>query len=148
MSQASGGSCTLSGMEDQRLTLFVLDETFGVCRLGGEAAVPAGLLDLELCSITRTREELSIVAPEEVLRRVGLPAEARIEGGWACLKVEGPLEFSLVGVLAALSGPLARAGVSLFALSTYDTDYLLVRSAELSRAVAALSEAGHTVAGG
>lgn len=123
----------------------MLDGTFGICRLAGNEPVPAGLLDLEFCSITRTPQELSIVAPEEALWRGDLPEEARIEGSWACLMVEGPLDFSLVGVLAALAAPLARAGISVFALSTYDTDYLLVSNGQLSRARAALSEAGHYV---
>lgn len=121
----------------------MLDGTFGICRLEGSGPVSAGLLDLEFCSITRNPQELSIVAPEEALRRGDLPEETRIEGGWSCLRVEGPLDFSLVGVLAALAAPLARAGISVFALSTYDTDYLLVGNGQLSRAGAALSEAGH-----
>lgn len=132
-------------MERRGLKLTVLDETFGICRLPGETPLPAGLYGRELCSITRAGEELSIVAPEACLRGATLPAEAVIEGGRACLKVEGPLELSLVGVLAELSGALARAGVPLFAISTYDTDYLLVESARLPAAVAALSEAGHSV---
>lgn len=146
MSQMPGAGI-LFAVEDLRLTLSVLDGTFGVCRLDGGAEISARLLDLEFFSITRTGEELSIVAPEAALRSEDLPG-TRVEGGWACLKVEGPLEFSLVGVLAALSGPLARAGVSLFAISTYDTDYLLVGKDDLPAAVAALSEAGHAVAGG
>jgi uncharacterized protein len=130
---------------DRKLTLTVLDETFGICRLEGNAPVPAGLLDLEFCFITRPPQGLSIVAPEEALQRGYLPEEARIEGGWSCLRVEGPLDFSLVGVLAALAAPLARAVISVFALSTYDTDYLLAGNGQLSRARAALSEAGHYV---
>lgn len=141
-------SCILPDVENPRLTLSVLEESFGVCRLEGDAVIPAQILALDFFSVTRTRDEISIVAQEDALRREDLPEKASVEAGWACLKVEGPLDFSLVGVLAALSGALARAGVSVFAVSTYDTDYLLVKDCELTRALAALSEAGHTVADG
>jgi hypothetical protein len=129
-------------------TLSILDGAFGICRLESGSETPDWVPALDFFSITRTREELSIVAPEDDMRRAELPAEASIEGGWACLKVEGPLDLSLVGVLAELSGTLAEAGISIFAVSTYDTDYLLVRDEDLPAAVAALSAAGHTVAGG
>lgn len=65
------------------------------------------------------------------------------EKGWYCLKVRGPLDFALTGILASLAAPLAEAGISIFAISTYDTDYFLVK--ELDRAIAVLSKSGHTV---
>lgn len=74
-----------------------------------------------------------------------VPSGVLAEAGWRCLKVQGPLDFALVGVMASLTGPLAAAGVSLFALSTYDTDYLLVKAGNLAQAVDALESAGHTV---
>lgn len=129
----------------QRLTLSVLEGSFGVCRLDRDAAVPARILALDFFCVTRTREELSIVASEEALSREELPSETRVEDGWACLKVEGPLEFSMVGVLAELSGTLAEAGISIFAVSTYDTDYLLVKNEDLASTVQALSGAGHLI---
>lgn len=132
---------------DQRLTLSVLDGSFAVCRLECDTAVPAAIFGLDFSSITRTRDELSIVAPEEALSQEDLPSGAKVEGGWSCLEVEGPLEFSMVGVLASLSGTLAEAGVALFAVSTYETDYLLVKREDLGRATTALSEAGHTFVG-
>jgi len=76
-----------------------------------------------------------------------VPDTVQAETGWSLLQVLGPLEFSLVGVLASLTLPLAQAGVSIFALSTYDTDYLLVRRADLSRAGQALVQAGHHLQG-
>jgi hypothetical protein len=69
----------------------------------------------------------------------------RVERGWRCLEVEGPLEFTQVGILASLTQPLAEAGVSIFALSTYDTDYLLVKEAQFESAIAALQAVGHCV---
>lgn len=93
-------------------------------------------------AVTRTPGELSVVLPEAAVE-----AGWRAEKGWRCLAVAGPLDFALTGVLASLASPLAAAGVSLFAVSTYDTDYLLVREEDLARAVAALRNAGHRVEG-
>ncbi|WP_047865944.1 ACT domain-containing protein [Rubrobacter aplysinae] len=127
------------------LTLSALDEGFAVCRLDGASRVPEWVLSLDFFSVTRTPQELSIVAPEEAFERARLPAGAKVEGGWACLAVAGPLDFSLVGVLAGLTDALAAAGVSVFAISTYDTDYLLVKEQELARAMEALSAVGHRI---
>jgi len=94
-------------------------------------------------SITRRTGELSVVC-----REARVPADVRAERGWRALEVEGPLAFEEVGVLHALTGPLARAAVSLFAMSTFDTDLLLVREETLERAVEALRAAGHQVEDG
>ena len=88
----------------------------------------------------RTPDELSVVCAADAV-----PAGVRAERGWKALAVDGPLAFELTGILAGLTGVLARAGVPLFALSTHDTDLLLVREADLERAVAALRAAGHEV---
>lgn len=126
-------------------TLSILDGAFCICRLESGAETPDWVLGLDFFSITRTREELSIVAPEGVLGEKVLPVGAELESGWACMKVEGPLELSLVGVLAELSGTLAEAEISIFVVSTYDTDYVLVRNEDLDGAVRALSGAGHLI---
>ena len=81
-----------------------------------------------------------MVVPEEAV-----PPDCRAEPGWRCLKVLGPLDFGLTGVLASVAAPLAEAGVSVFALSTYDTDYFLLRQADLTTAKRVLAEKGHTV---
>lgn len=91
-------------------------------------------------SETRTPQELSIVCE---MGRV--PRGVMKEGGWRAMVVEGHLDFSLTGILAALTAPLAATGISIFGLSTYDTDYVLVRDRDLPRAVLALRKAGHTV---
>jgi len=91
--------------------------------------------------VTRTGDELSVVCLE-----TEAPPAARAEGGWRALKLHGPISFTEVGVLSALTGALAGAGLSLFALSTYDTDYLLVRDADLSRALEALRRAAYEIA--
>jgi uncharacterized protein len=122
------------------LPLSLLPETLAVCRLAADAPVPAWAWTGEPASVTRTREELSIVC-----RAGAVPEGVDAEQGWRCLKVEGPLDFALTGILAALASPLAAAGVALFALSTFDTDYLLVKAETLDRAVEALRAAGHRV---
>jgi hypothetical protein len=118
------------------MNLTVLPERLAVCRLAASARVPSWALELHeaFSSITRTPDELSIVCPEEAV-----PPEVEVEGGWRALKVPGPIAFDQIGVLAGIAAPLAAAGVSIFALSTYDTDYVLVPERDLERALAALA---------
>lgn len=122
------------------LTVSLLPDTLAVCRLAPDADVPAWAWTGEPASVTRTRDELSIVC-----RADAVPQGVRTEGGWRCLKVRGPLDFALTGILAALTAPLAAAGIPVFAVSTYDTDYLLVKAETLDRAAEALRGAGHRV---
>jgi hypothetical protein len=120
----------------------LLPGLFAVCRLDADAPQAWAMSgSSSIVSITRTPSELSIVCAQELV-----PDGVRCERDWRCLSVEGPLDFSLTGVLAALLAPLAEAGVSIFALSTFDTDYLLVGAAQLDLAIEALSAAGHRVA--
>jgi hypothetical protein len=125
----------------ESLTLSVLPERLAVCRLAPDAPVPERLARARFWSVTRTDEELSIVLPEELVS-----ADWQAETGWRCLKVLGPLDFSLTGILASLAGSLAEAGVSIFAMSTYDTDYILVKEGDLEQAERALLARGHIVA--
>lgn len=94
----------------------------------------------EFFSITRTSDELSIVCLES-----NVDETVTCEKGWRCLKLHGPFAFSMVGVLSSVTAPLAHAGVSIFAISTYDTDYLLIKQESLEEAVSALGQAGHLV---
>jgi hypothetical protein len=118
------------------LTLSLLPETLAVARLPAGAA-PPGWIDWTdpFVTVSRTRDELSVVCPE-----ARLPADVQAERGWRGFKVEGPLDFALTGILARLAAPLAEAGISIFAISTYDTDYLLVRSGDLDAATAVLQQ--------
>jgi hypothetical protein len=125
-------------MTPHRLALNLLTGNFAVCRLAADAPLPSWAAGGPFVSITRTAEELSVVCPEEAVPE-GVPCER----GWRCLRVAGTLDFALVGVLASLAVPLAEAGVSVYAISTFDTDYLLVRGGSLERAVEALGRAGH-----
>jgi len=124
-----------------RLTVVPLEGAYAVCRLAADAPLPAWAAGGPFLSITRTADELSVVCRQAVV-----PEGVRCERGWRCLRVAGTLDFSLVGVLASLLGPLADAGVSVFAVSTFDTDYLLVKEEYLAAAVEVLRRAGHSVA--
>jgi len=119
------------------LTLRWRPEDLVVARFSPDAPlpeIPAGAF----FSLTRTGAELSLVIAAEHLP----DGATAVEVGWSAVAVVGPLDFSLVGILSRLSGALAAAGVSIFALSTYDTDLILVRTVDQGRAVAALREAG------
>lgn len=129
---------------DRPLSLSVLPYELAICRLPPDATLPAWVDKAPFCSLTRSPEELSLVCPAEAIPPE-LPSDLLIERGWRALKLVGPLDFSLTGVLAGLATPLAQAGVSVFAISTYDTDYLLVRSVALERAIQALAESGYTL---
>ena len=113
----------------------VLDGRLSVCRLPASDRVPSWALELHegLVSITRTPDELSIVCPEEAV-----PPDTTVEEGFRALVLPGPIPFTETGVLASLAAPLAAAGISIFAISTYDTDYVLVRETDLEAALAAL----------
>lgn len=124
------------------LTLEVLADQLAIVKLPPDADVPQLPLGGALLSLTITRDEISIVCSEDSAPKVEQSAT-----GWRALRVAGDLDFALVGIMASLSGALAGAGVSIFAISTYTTDYLLVREASLEQAVAALRAAGHTVIG-
>ena len=114
-----------------RFTL--LDGRYAVVRLDPGAALPSWCHNGGFVTITRTAEELSIVAGE-----ANVPDDVRAERGWRCLKLEGPIPFDTIGVAAKFTGALATAGVSVFVVSTFDTDYVLVKEEALPRAMDAL----------
>ncbi len=120
-------------------TLAVLPEALAICRLDGSASVPDWPVG-DFVSITRTRDELSIVCAERAV-----PSGVKADRGWQALKIEGPLDLALTGVLASIAQPLAEARINLFVISTFDTDYVLVKAEKLDRAIEALRGAGHTI---
>ncbi len=125
------------------LRFFSLAGQMSICRLDASSPIPDWAVESGFFSVTRTSDELSVVCPEGVV-----PDDARSEGGWRVLKLEGPFEFSEVGVLTSVAAPLAEAGVGIFAVSTFDTDYVLVKEEQLSPAIAALRGRGHEVEDG
>jgi hypothetical protein len=123
------------------LTLDLSPQLLAVCRLTPDTPVDPAWFEISgFVSVTRTEEELSLVVPVE-----HVPMDARSEVGFRALRVRGPLAFDEVGILADLSGALAKESISLLTLSTFDTDILLVREEDLQRAVKALARAGHRV---
>ncbi|MGB8647949.1 MAG: ACT domain-containing protein [Anaerolineae bacterium] len=127
-------------MDKDRLTLTILPDRLAVCRLAPDAPLPDWATRAGLYSITRTPDELSIVCNQAYVPE-GITSVCCLRG----LKIEGPLNLSMVGVLASLALPLARAEISIFAISTYDTDYLLVTDEHLEKAALVLSESGHEI---
>ncbi len=127
-------------MTEHRLRLLVVDGTFAVCRLAADVPLPPWATGGKFSSVTRTADELSVVC-----REGDVPAGVACERGWRCLRVAGSMPFTVVGVLAALTRPVAEAGISLFAISTFDTDYMLVKATDFDATVNALRCYGHTV---
>jgi hypothetical protein len=124
----------------RRLHFSVLPGPLAIVRLAPDAAIPAWAASRTFSSVTRTEEELSIVTPAS-----NVPAGLSQDTQWRALKVHGPFDLAEVGVLAAISVPLADVGISIFVISTFDTDHLLVADQRLQAAILALEKAGHTV---
>ncbi|MEA4826995.1 MAG: ACT domain-containing protein [Clostridium sp.] len=120
-------------MLEKILTMRLLKEKYGVCRLDKTDLIPEWTKDSDFFSITKTSDELSIVCFQD-----SIPNDVKCERDWRILKIEGPLDFSLIGILASISAILAQKGISIFAISTYDTDYILVKDKDINNAIEAL----------
>jgi uncharacterized protein len=125
---------------ETNLPLVILPDQLAVCRLPAEAEFPDWAQPGDLLALIRTRDELTVVCQERLV-----PPEVHAERGWRAIQVLGSLDFSMVGVLASIATPLAQAGVSLYALSTFETDYILIKESAVERAVYALGQAGFLV---
>jgi len=123
-----------------KLSLLVIRPVFAISTMKKDAPMPEWAISSDFYSITRTYDELSVVCPQE-----NIPTGIKINKGWRCLKVQGPLGFDIVGILASLSMPLASEGISIFVFSSYDTDFIMVKNYDLEKAVEVLRKAGHTV---
>lgn len=120
------------------MKLIVHSGVYSVCQLAPDASIPAIANVSGLLSITRTRDELSIVCESQ-----SAPTDCRArQNDFRVLEVEGPLDFSMTGVLSKFLSPLAASQISVFTISTYNTDYVLLRSHDLDRAIGVLDEAG------
>jgi hypothetical protein len=127
----------------QDLKFRVLEEPVAVCRLAHNAPIPSWALEEKFFCVVRTRDELSIVCPEKACIARQMPNGAAIEPGWIALQLEGPFPFSMTGVLASFLQPLAEAQIPIFAISTFDTDYVLIKQKDVERVLMALAKAGH-----
>jgi uncharacterized protein len=123
-----------------QLTIVTYEKTYAICRLEPDAPVPEWAGGVRFLSITRTANELSIVCEEELV-----PNDVHAERNRRLMLIEGTMPFTLPGVLASVAGPLADGGISVFAVSTYDTDYIFVSDEDLQEATQVLERAGHTI---
>lgn len=127
-------------MPEKFLTMKLLKEKYGVCSLNKEDAIPEWAQCDQFYSITKTMDELSVVCPQDCI-----PGNIKCEKEWRIIKVEGPLDFSLIGILASISTILANKGISIFAVSTYDTDYILVKEKDITSAIDALTAENYKI---
>lgn len=122
------------------MNLSVLKNSFAVSKLDSNAPIPSWATQGSIFSINKNEDELSIVCEQE-----NVPEGVKAEKDWRIFKVQGPLDFGLTGILASISTPLAESKISIFAISTFDTDYVMVRAKDLENARLALSRAGFTI---
>jgi hypothetical protein len=140
MAAPAGISFSSMTIAFRHLELSLMQERFAISRLAPTAPLPAWATQGAFYSVTRTCDELSIVVEE-----FRVPAGTQSQPGWRIFKVRGPFVLSEVGVVASLTAPLADASISLFVVSTFDTDYLLVTQEQLASAIVALDRAGHSI---
>ena len=124
----------------KKLSLSLLPHTYAVCQFHPDKHIPYWALMGDFVSLTRTNEELSIACQED-----NVPDDIEAERGWRCLQVQGAFDFSAAGVHASLAIPLAEADISVLAIATYATDYLLVKEENVERALRVLEQAGHSI---
>ena len=126
---------------EKPITLEILPEEFVICQIGSAAEAD---LSQSFTFLSRTDEELSLVCPREAAPCLPL----KMEAGYRCLRIQGVLDFSLVGILSGIAACLAERKIPLFALSTFNTDYILVKENHLPGARAALEEKGYQMTEG
>jgi hypothetical protein len=125
-------------MAYHKLKFRILPGPYAIVRLNADTAIPEWARNGEFTSITRTPDELSIVCPAD-----NLPVEVTAQHRWICLKLEGPFPFSMTGVLLAFIEPLSSNQIPIFAISTYDTDYVLIQEEYVNAALSSLDATGH-----
>ena len=125
-------------MDSTKIVLSILEETYIIHKLDQSTNLPEGLTDCEFYSLSSSQEELSLVCPDQILIQ-----SENSSPNWKCLKVAGPLDLKLTGILAGLSDTLEKAKISIFAISTFETDYLLIQKQVLETAKTALKSAGY-----
>jgi hypothetical protein len=123
------------------MNLTILQGTYAICRFSTNETIPQQIYASSFYSITKTVEEISIVVEESLVP----DKTSKVEKNWRIFKVEGPLDFGLTGILNSLTRPIAEAGISIFAISTFDTDYIMVKESKLDLVVEVLEKSGHVV---
>ncbi|MEG0857198.1 MAG: ACT domain-containing protein [Terrisporobacter sp.] len=127
-------------MNKDQLTLKLLDRVYAVCRLDKGQPVEQWALEGDFSSITKTEDEISLVCLDNKV-----PSHIKHEGNLRTLKIEGPLDFSLVGILSKISTLMSNKNIPIFAMSTYDTDYILIKNDEINKAIEILEQNNYNV---
>jgi hypothetical protein len=125
-------------MDSNKIVLSILEETYIIHKLDQSTNLPEELIECEFYSLSNSQEEISLVCPEQILIQ-----SENSSPNWKCLKVAGPLDLNLTGILAGLSDTLSKAKISIFAISTFETDYVLIQKQVLETAKSALKSAGY-----
>jgi uncharacterized protein len=123
------------------MNLILLNNKYSIYKFNKESVLPAWIYSSDFYSITRTKEEISVVAVQTDL----VSDDFICNRDWRIIKVAGQLDFSLVGIIADLSAVFKKKNISIFTVSTYDTDYILVKHKDLNAGIQALTENGHTI---
>lgn len=124
----------------RQLQMSLLKDIFGIYALENSAPIPDWAAKASMCSITRTKKELTIVCPQSII-----PAESDCDSNWRCFRIDGSFDLNEIGVISCISAPLAEAGISIYVVSTYDTDYFLIKDNAAEKAIAVLTEDGHKI---
>ena len=127
-------------MKQRQLQLSLLKDKYGICTLPNTAPIPDWALTQSLASITRTEKELTIVCRLEIL-----PSQYQSGLKWRCFKIDGSFDLNQIGVISSISSPLAHAGISIYVISTYGTDYFLIQEQNLEKTISVLSSSGHYI---
>ena len=124
----------------KKLRLLLLPQKYAACQFHPDQHIPYWALLGDFISLTRTHDELSIVCQQD-----NVPDDVKAERGWRCVRVQGAFDFSVSGVNVSLAVPLAEADISVLAIATYATDYLLIKEENIERALQVLKQAGHHI---
>ena len=127
-------------MTQIQLKLSLLKDKYGICTLPNTAQIPDWAQMEYLVFITRTRDELTIVSRQDLI-----PSQYQCDLNWCCFKVDVVFDLNQIGVISAISSPLADAGISIYVISTYNTDYFLVQQDKVEKAISVLSDSGHSI---
>lgn len=123
------------------MELKILKDTYAICKFKPDSNMPNPLINSDFFSVTKTQDELSVVCKQSQITA----NQIEINRDWRILKIIGPLDFSLVGIIAEISGLLSKSKISIFTISTYDTDYILVKNKNLEKAVEVLESNGKKI---
>jgi hypothetical protein len=127
-------------MSHRQLKLSLLKNKYAICSLPKDAPIPEWALAQSLASINRTDKELTIVCKQDII-----PSQYQSDLNWRCFKIDGSFDLNQIGVISSISSPLADAGISIYVISTYDTDYFLIKDDNLEKTISTLSASGHSI---